>query len=213
MDAPATGRPYTQVVTPRLVLMAAVLFAAVACGSESPPPARVPAGAIDGPWQAAPFALPGQLVEAVDRACRGGFDEFPQQTQLMVIDARGAGHAEAQYAAPNGDEASCIATIDAAGRVTWNGGGSGSLGKDWPVLKGFELEASGGYGSTGASTTAGRAGAGIARVVIVRPGQPPVTASLASGWYLAWVPGDWPPGTKVFGFDPLGQRVAEAPIQ
>lgn len=57
------------------------------------------------------------------------------------------------------------------------------------------------------------AGAGIARVVIAMPGQPPVTASLANGWYLAWWPGEWPPGTKVFGIDSLGQQVAEAPIQ
>ena len=131
----------------------------------------------------------------------------------MVIDARGAGHIEAQYAAPNGDDASCVATIDAAGRVEWGGGGSGSRGQDWLPLQAFQLEAIGGYGSEVGSSTAWRAGDGIAKVVIRMRGQPPVTAALANGWYLAWWPAEWPPGTKVFGFDSVGQQVAQVSIQ
>jgi hypothetical protein len=191
-----------------------MLLASVACWSDGPTEARVPAGAIDGPWRPVPFALPGPIIEAVDRTCRGSFDEFPQQAQLMVIDARGAGRVEAQYAGPNGEEASCAGmTIDATGRIERGGGATGFGGQEWRVLQAFELEAYGRYGSDEASSTVGRAGSRIAKVVIVVPGQPPVTGSLANGWYLAWWPDSWPPGTKVFGIDSLGQTVTEAPIE
>ena len=206
----ATGRPYTRAVTRRIVLIAALLFVSTACGSDRAPAANV----IEGPWQPVPFALPGPMIETIDRTCRGSFDEFPQQTRLMVIDARGAGRVETQYAGPNGEEASCAGMrIDATGRVEPGGGGTGFRGQAWPALPAFELEFIGGYGSSEASSTSGRAGAGIARVVIAIPGQPPVTASLANGWYLAWWPAEWPPGTKVIGLDSLGQQVAEASIQ
>ena len=195
------------------MLVIALLFVSAACGSDGSSQAGALAAAIAGPWQPVPFALPGPMIESVDRACRGGFDEFPQHAQLMVIDSRGAGHVEAQYAAPNGDDASCTATIDATGRVEWGGGGSSSNGQEWLVLPALGLEALGGYGSGEASATTGRAGTGIAQVVIVMPGQPRVTASLANGWFLAWWPGAWPPGTKVVGLDSLGQPVAETPIE
>ena len=81
----------------------------------------------------------------------------------MVIDARGAGRVEAQYAAPNGDDANCTTTIDATGRVEWGGGGTGSSGQAWLVLPAFELEASGGYGSGEASATPGEPAPGSPR--------------------------------------------------
>lgn len=200
-------------MTGRIVVMAALLLVFVACDSGGPTEARVPAGAIDGPWQPVPFTLPGQIIEAADRTCRRSFDEFRQQTQLMVIDARGAGRIEAQYAGLNGEDATCAGmTIDAAGRIEPGGGGTGFRGQAFRVLQAFELESIAGYGSIEGSATSGRAGPGIASVVLTMPGKPPVTASLASGWYLAWWPGDWPPGTKIVGIDRLGQTVAEAPI-
>ena len=141
-------------------------------------------------------------------------EDFPQQTKLVVIDARGAGRIQAQYAGPRSTEASCIdMTIDAAGNVVAGGGGTGFGGQEWIILRPFEIEHHGGYSSEESSTTMGRAGDGIAKVVIVMPGQPQVTASLANGWYLAWWPGAWPPGTKVVALDSLGQPVTDAPVQ
>ncbi len=196
----------------RVVLIAATLVACLACGPDAE--RELQPGRLDGPWQAVPFAVPGPMVEAIDRTCRGGFeDAFPQQTQLMVVDVRGGGRVEAQYAGPDGTEANCVVTVDATGRQEWAGGGTGSGGTPWRVLQASELEFVAGSGSAEASNTVGRAGPGIARVVIVVPGQPPVSASLANGWYVAWWPGEWPPGTKVTGIDPLGQTVAEEPIQ
>ena len=210
MDSATTGHPYTRAVKRRIVLIAVLPFVLVGCGADRPREANV----IEGPWQPVPFALPDSMIEAIDRTCRGSFDEFPQQTRLMVIDARGAGRVEAQYAGPSGEEASCAGMkIEATGRVEPGGGGTGFRGQAWPPLPAFELEFIGGYVSSEASSTSGRAGAGIARVVIDIPGQPPVTASLANGWYLAWWPAEWPPGTKVIGHDALGQLVAEASVQ
>ena len=199
------------------MLIVALLLVSAGCRSDgdSEPEAEPEAvHALHGPWQPVPFALAGPIVEAVDRTCRAGFEnDFPQQTQLMVVDVRGAGRVETQYAGPDGSEASCIVMIDAAGRLEWGGGGTGSGGGGWPALQAFNLQAIGGYGSEVASSTAGRAGGGIARVVIAIPGKPPVTASLANGWYLAWWPAEWPPGTKVIGLDALGQQVAQESIQ
>ena len=212
MDRVATGRLYTHAVAGRVVVVIALLFVSAACGSDGSSQAGALAAAIAGPWQPVPFALPRPMIESVDRACRGGFDEFPQHAQLMVVDSRGGGHVEAQYAAPNGDDASCTATIDATGRTEWSGGGTGSRGQPWLTLPAFDLESVAGYGSSDGSATSGRAGGGIAKVVIVMPGEPQVTASLQNGWYLAWRPGEWPPGTTVVGLDSLGQPVAEASI-
>jgi hypothetical protein len=57
----------------------------------------------------------------------------------------------------------------------------------------------------------GRAGPGIAGVGVLIPGQQPITASFANGWYLVWWPGEWPKGTIVAGFDSAGRKVAETP--
>jgi hypothetical protein len=214
MDGRATGRPYTRPVPGRIVLLAALLVVSSACGSDDSIEARALPAAVEGPWQPVPFALPGPIIEIVDRACRAGFeDDFPQHTQMMVTDARGTGRVEVLYAAPNGDDASCTTMIDATGRVEWSGGGTGSRGQAWLVLPALELESIGGYGSREASATTGRAGAGIAKVVVVMPGKPQVTASLANGWYSAWLPGEWPPGTKVVGLDSVGQPVTETPLE
>ena len=104
-------------------------------------------------------------------------------------------------------------TIEATGQVVAGGGGTGFGAQEWSILQPFEIEHHGGYSSEESSTTMGRAGPGIAKVVIAMPGQPQVTASLANGWYLVWRPGSWPPGTKVVGLDSLGQPVAEVPVE
>ena len=190
----------------RTALVAASILVAVACGPNVP-------GELIGPWQPVPMGLPGTLIVDVDSTCRSSFPEFPQEAQLVVLDVRGAGKIEAQYAGPKRIEAACWGiTIDATGSVG-PGGGSSNVGEaEWHALPPNEIEQHGGYGSAEASSTAGRAGPGIAKVLIDLPGCPPITASLANGWYLAWWPGEWPVGTKVLGLDSLGQTVIEVPI-
>jgi hypothetical protein len=190
----------------RAALVAASILVAVACGPNVPKE-------LVGPWLPVPLGLPGTLIDDVDRMCRGSFPDFPQEAELVVIDVRGAGKVEAQYAGPKRVTAACWGmTIDATGAVAGGGGGTGFGEAEWNDLQAHELEQHDGYGSAEASSTSGRVGPGIAKVIIAVPGQPPITASLANGWYLAWWPGDRLPGSKVLGLDALGQVVIEAPL-
>lgn len=198
--------------------IAAVIFllaSTMACETSDPTVPGVPvAGGLHGPWSPNPIALPGPILQAVDAACRGSMLPFPVGVDLVVVDARGRGIIQANYAGPNGAGATCIdMTVDDRGRVTaMGGGGTGQGGGPLPALAANTLEPGGGMSSgdpINSSVTLGRAGPGIARVAIVIPGQPLTTASFANGWYIAWWPGAWPPGTTVVGLDALGQKVAE----
>lgn len=193
----------------RIVLLLAVL-ASAACEATAPF-VPVDGGALAGPWQSTPFSLAGPILQAVDQACRGSMPEFPQQTQLTVVDARGGGLIQAHYTSPDGAEATCVdMTVNAAGRVeALGGGGTGFAGHALPPLEANELSSAGGMGSDRSTVTYGRAGAGISQVVVLMPGHVPIRASLANGWYLVWWPGEWAQGSKVVGFDVLGEQVAE----
>jgi hypothetical protein len=193
-------------VARRAALVAASILVAVACGPNVPKE-------LVGPWLPVPLALPGTLIDDVDLTCRGSFPDFPQDAELVVIDVRGAGKVEAQYAGPKRVTAACNGmTIDTSGAVAGGGGGTGFGEAEWDVLPAHELEQHGGYGSAEASSATGRVGPGIAKVLIAVPGLVPITASLANGWYLAWWPADRRPGSKVLGLDTLGQIVIEAPL-
>jgi hypothetical protein len=197
----------------RRLLLTLALVATVGCEAESQPvPAA--ANALVGPWQPVPFPLPGPILQAIDRACRGSMPDFPQQVQLTVVDARGGGRIQAHYSGPMGAEATCMdMSVDAAGRVEALGGGGMGFGAQAPPpLEANELTNGGAMSSDRSSIVYGRAGQGIAKVVILIPGNAPITASLANGWYLAWWPGQWPPGTKAVGFDVLGQNVGDTAV-
>jgi hypothetical protein len=169
------------------------------------------------PWQPNPIPLNVALLRAVDRECRLSMVPFPA-AQLVVVDARGEGLLQAQFAAPNGAEAFCMdMTVDQQGRVHAMGGGSTGGGDAARLLGPLEMESRGGMatGGPGAndilrSVTSGRVGQGISSVAILVPGQGQMTAALANGWYVAWWPGPWPNGTKVVARDVLGNVVAEA---
>ena len=103
-------------------------------------------------------------------------------------------------------------SVDEAGRVQGGGGGTQFHDVEPPPLQPLEITSSSGYESPESSVTLGRVGAGIVEVVILAPGVPPITPTLMNGWYLGWVPSDWPPGTKAVGIDALGQSVAEVPV-
>lgn len=199
----------------RAAAVAFLLASTMACGTSDPTEPAVPAAdAFHGPWLPDPLSLPVPILEAIDVACRGSMQPFPVGVQLVVVDARGAGVAQAQYAGPNGAGAMCMdMTIDGRGHVGAAGGGStGQGGGPLPEVAPNTLEPGGSMSSgepVTSSVTLGRAGPGIVRVAIMIPGQPLVTASFANGWYLAWWPGPWPRGTTVLGVDVLGRKVAE----
>lgn len=186
------------------------------CGVAEAPERVVPGlGDIHGPWSATPIPIPAPVAAAADRACRGMMQPFPQGVQLVVIDARGEGILQIAYAGPDGSGAQCNdMTVDQQGRVQAMGGGSAGQGdgQRLPDVPPNELQPGGSSRSgdpVSSSVTIGRAGRGIAAVGIIIPGQRPITASFANGWYLAWWPGEWPAGTTVIGLDSKGQKVVE----
>jgi hypothetical protein len=177
-----------------------------------PIPWTPPTAAQLGPWSPKPFDLDPGLVAAVDRACRASLAPFPAGAELVVADARGEGLVQAYFYGPNGAWARCDnVTVAADGGVRAAGGGK-SITVPGPLrpLGRFELEI-GEYGSSSpppSSYVYGRAGSGIVRVEIGGPSLPLFEASLANGWFAAWVPAMWPSVWTARGLDANGQVVA-----
>jgi hypothetical protein len=208
----------------------ALTFGLAGCGSdplpsdaanEAPPLLSASMEMLAGPWQATPFSIDPRLWAEADRACRNsGMDPFPN-VMLVVIDARGEGVLQAQFAGLPGSTATCMdMTVHADGSVEALGGGGTAFGAAFRPLQQFELQVDGmsgnggdgmgpGAGGPGSVQVSGRAGPGIAQVRIIAPGQPPIVASLENGWFLAWWHGSFEP-VAVVGLDTLGNQVAEA---
>ena len=171
----------------------------IGCGGDTPDtsaPAqgRPPALLADllGPWRSEPLTIPDALAAAADRVCRAD-PAFPAGVTLALIDARGAGKLMAYYDGPAAGASCEYLEVSPTGEVT------GSISSTWtgqqPGAAPGRLESGGSSGSTDAGgtvwqTASGRAGAGIAHVVIVVDGVGPVSATLRNGWFSAW----WPVG-------------------
>jgi hypothetical protein len=166
-----------------------------------------------GPWLPEPIPLWPALLAAVARVCSSSMEPFPA-VPLVAVDARGRGRLEALFSGAGGQAACNDMTIDARGTVAAVGGGMTAMGNPLPAIGDQALRSAGVSSSGGAgdpitsSVITGQAGAGIATVTIVMPGQGRMRATLANGWYLFWWPGQIPAGTKVVGLDALGQEVA-----
>jgi len=199
-------------VTFRAALALCTLVAAaaivVACDADAADPVEPPHN-IHQPWQAEPFAVDqGDLTRAM-AACRDiGFQGFQAagNLPLVAVDARGGSHVFL-VTADRKTEADCFVEIDPFGQATPNGAGSTS-GLPFQQLKPGDIEivssSSGASDGATMSAVAGRAGPGVARVVVTLADNRPIVASLSqSGWYAAW----WPDGTastKVTGYDGAG---------
>jgi hypothetical protein len=171
------------------------------------------ADALVGPWQPVPFGLPVDVISNVDLACRTSMPDFPAAVEMVVFDARGGGRVEAHYVGDDGANATCFGMpIDVFGHVKAGGGATGFPDVPPPPLGPLAIASEGGYSSEESSVAVGRAGPAIAKVVIVRPGEADITASLSNGWFLAWWPDTWGPEPKAVGFDARGQSVIEVEL-
>ena len=136
---------------------------------------------------------------------------------VAVADARGAGFVQLWYAGLPGNFGSCNdVTLNRDGSWTaLGGGGYGQFEQGWPVLVATGIQVTD-HSSSGRpvlrSYLAGRIGQAIVAVRLVRPGQIPVEAAVANGWWGLWVEGAFPPGTVVRGFGASGQPLAEVVI-
>ena len=184
----------------------------VETASVMPLPKTPPTAAQLGPWSPTPFDLDPALLAAVDRACRASLAPFPAGAELVVADARGEGLVQAYFVGPNGAWARCDNVMVAAdGEVRADGGGK-SITVEGPLrpLGRLELEVgqSGSSSPPPSSFVYGRVGADIVRVVIDGPSQQLIEASLANGWFVAWVPATWPAVWFVRGLDANGTVIA-----
>jgi hypothetical protein len=199
---------------PKLALLAILAISACSstnslgsadpAGSAQPDPVRVATLAeLIGPWRREPLRPPAAVIAAADRTCRLEPPPiFPRDVVLVAIDARGGSRLPTIFASDDAMAYCGFLTIADNGTL------SGSLSAS---ETGFErvpgpgrLLARGGGGEgrvsdeDGWCSVTGRAGPGVARVVIEAPVAGLITATLQNGWYLAWWPVSCgPPGQVV----------------
>ncbi|MFL5775173.1 MAG: hypothetical protein ACJ76W_02760 [Chloroflexota bacterium] len=196
-------------MTLRTVLtLVVVAMVTVGCGSDATE-AVEPPHSIHEPWQVEPFAVDQALLTSAQAACGDMVAEqrAPEGAlSLVAADARGGSHLFLVSANQNA-ESECFVEIAPTGEATTKSGGASSGDVFKPLVPGgIELVGSS-SGSTGADTMSwlvGRAGPGVARVVVTLADNRPVVASLSSlGWYAAWWP-DGTPSAKVTAYDGAG---------
>jgi hypothetical protein len=171
----------------RVVVAASILFVA-ACGAG----ADASAVPIAGPWQAVPFApLDARLTDAAEAACRDMDGAGPARVQVVLHDQRGAGVDTVILAGP-AFLAECDTQLRTNALVTSVGGSSAPFRGAPPPDLAVTTELGTTMSGTGVPTrtvVGGRAGAGVARVVVAVADGRQVTASLGNGFYVAWWPG------------------------
>jgi len=135
-----------------------------------------------------------------------GLLQPPKNLSLVAVDARG-GSRVFLVNANRDSESECLVEIAASGQAKTKTGGATSGDPFKPLAPGaIELMgmSTGTNGPDTMSSVVGRAGPGVARVVITLGDNRPIVASLSqSGWYAAW----WPDGTastKATAFDGVG---------
>ncbi|HLO35149.1 MAG TPA: hypothetical protein VK194_03670, partial [Candidatus Deferrimicrobium sp.] len=143
-----------------------------------------------GDWHAVPFRLDPVMRGTVERAC-GRDMQLPPGRSALVIDARGAGVVTVRM-----DGANCEALqVTTTGQVVGAGAGWSGSGPDVvpapnpsrladvqdQLVEGGDLRVTG-------WSVLGRAGAGVAVVLVEPLGRPVVTATLENGWFGAWWP-------------------------
>jgi hypothetical protein len=212
----------------RLVVLAAGLLLAAACGGEDTPVVIQPGPAslaqLTGPWQAEPFALDPALWSRVEQTCRRDMERRPESV-AAVVDVRGASVAIVRMVGPGAGMCDTLHVLP-SGEVTGAGGG-------WTAGDAEQLRAIGvaeladpEVGSVGGGdlkvqgfSVVGRAGGQIAAVVIEPAGIPPILATLQNGWFAGWWPTIVPPNqfvdpalapdVVVRGYDAAGVLVDE----
>ena len=168
------------------------------CSDGDEAEVSVPAARTDlgGPWQAQPFAVAPEVIEAALGVCRDPpVAPVRPGTELVVVDARGANRLTLLFVGPL-DASQCFLTREPNGRLAVAGGEGEGNSEGWPALGPVEVMSNGVGSEEGSadpndesvstSHLIGRAGPAIAAVDVVVPSGLTVRASLNRGWFSAW---------------------------
>jgi hypothetical protein len=191
-----------------LLALVVAAFVVAACGADAADPVEPPHN-IHEPWQAEPFAVDPAILVSAQAACRdmeSGMLQPPANLSLVAVDARGGSRVFLVNANRN-NETECLVEIAASGKATTKSGGASS-GDPFKLLAPGAIElmgmSTGTNGPDTVSSVVGRAGPGVARVVVTLADNRPIVASLSqSGWYAAWWP-DATSSTKATAYDGVG---------
>lgn len=163
-----------------------------------------------GPWSPVPITLPPDVVAIVDRACRAERREHGR-LELVVVDARGEGLVHVFYVADGEfSTTNCLdMEVNPFGEIEALGFGNSdptplpSPGEhDLIVWHQTREEA-----PRSIYHIAGLAGPRIATVRLTADGKVPIVASLANGWFAAWILGEDYPRITIRGYDATGSEV------
>ena len=161
--------------------------------SAQPDPLRVATLAeLIGPWRREPLRPSAAVTAAADRTCRLS-DGVPRDAVLVAIDARGGSRLQAVFAADNASAFCLPLTITNNGVVEGFVNGSEINAEQVPGPGRLIARVGTGSPRDGDPDDAwcgatGRAGPGVARVVMEAQGAGPIAATVQRGWYLGWWP-------------------------
>jgi hypothetical protein len=211
-----SGRRARVVVTILLALAGAV----VGC-DDSASSSADPVRDVGSPWQAVPFRIPDETLQAAIRSCRPpGGGVIPLASTLVLADVRGGDRIVLLYVGPRVESYTCLAVRLADGTYamasTAGGDRRSPEGPLTPVEirpEPTETEAAGaanGQSATTVSIATGRIGKAIAALDVVLASGVTIRTTAANGWYSAW----WPTGDRLVGYQvrsrdgsPLGSPV------
>jgi hypothetical protein len=185
-------------------------LAALIVGCDDAPVASAdPVRDVGAPWQAGPFRIADDTLQAAVRACRppdGGL--IPLASTLVLADVRGGNRIVLLYVGPRVESYTCLALGSTGGSFdmgpTTGGDRRSAEGpltpseiRPEPIVPILFDAAPGGTGSQ-MSIATGRIGKGIEAIDLLLGSGTSVRASTANGWYAAW----WPTADQVVGYQP-----------
>ena len=186
-------RSFANLAVAVLVLVIAACGEAVAPVDQASEQRPATVAELRGPWRQAPLRLDVATRGRIEQACRREI-EMPPGATAVVIDVRGAGVATIRIAGVNAGSCDAL-EISANGQIAGAGAGWRAPGPDDAIglpagkLGHIEKQTVGGGSLTVEGWSVyGRAGPGIASVVIEPQNHLAVIATLQNGWFAAWWP-------------------------
>jgi hypothetical protein len=159
------------------------------------------------PWQAQPFPVPEDTLQAAVRGCRapnGGL--IPLASTLILADIRGGDRIVLLYVGPRVESYTCVAVQSVNGRFEMGSTAGGDRrSPDGPLVPGevrpepiqaVGTDPANGRQATTISIATGRIGKAIAGLDLLLGSGTTIRTTSGNGWYAAW----WPTDDPVAGY-------------